>query len=441
MAEYNPETGAGRVLSGQQYDPKKNVDLPFTQQDKPYSGDGTRVTGSENAAATDITPKDANQATVRIFDTSAIVTLLSGIYYAWFGYTDIPLPDVLTGITVSFNTAHGDGASSHPSSQAAAVFVGGGSAAMSPRATAQASAAIQPAIQPAITQIWSRDIPAQNFAFYAAGTASLEQILARATQLMVTVGTFSLTTVTISNASPGVVTWTAHGLLVGQTVLLNNVAGALPSPLVATQVYYVKAVLTADTFTLSLTPGGAVINTTTAGTGTQKAVAAVQRLPVFKTQFYTITVFGQQASIAASADTTAQVNSSPDGNSSGASYDWGNGFSKEFGLTTKTERIGPVINATITISGASTSQSISSTVTANTPDFVLNGSTAIGAITNAPAATTASVTGAVTPTSLSATSPADVPRVGYYLVNINSNVDDYGLQFMHVGIVNFALFA
>lgn len=429
------------MLAGQQYDARKNIDLPFTQQDLPYSGDGERVTGDETDPGTDITPKDANQATVRQFDLTAILAALSGIYYSWFSYTDISLPDVLTGITVTFNLSFGNGASSHPASQASAAFVGGGSISMSPHATGQASAALLPAIQPAITQVWSRGIPTSNFAFYTAGTATEEQILARVTQLMVAVGTLTQTTVTISNASPGVVTWTAHGLVANQAVLLYT-SSALPSPLVTTQVYYVKTVLTANTFTLSLLPGGTVINTTTAGSGTQKSLASVQPLPVFKPKFYTFLLQGQQASIAASADTNAQFNSNADATSTAASYNYGNGFSREFGVTNRTERVGPVINGPISISGTSSSQAISSTVEASTPAFVLNGSTTVvNAITNAPSATTATVSGSVSPTSLTATTPAAIPTSGYYLVTINSNVDDYGLQFMHAGVVNFAVFA
>jgi len=81
-------------------------------------------------------------------------------------------------------------------------------------------------------------------------------------------------TVTISNASPGVVTWTAHGLPVNTPVVLST-TGALPTGL-SPGTYYVKTVLTADTFTLSATPGGTVINTSGAGSGTHTATTAPQ---------------------------------------------------------------------------------------------------------------------------------------------------------------------
>lgn len=77
-------------------------------------------------------------------------------------------------------------------------------------------------------------------------------------------------TVTISNASPGVVTWTAHGRAANDPVAFST-TGALPTGLTAGTVYYVKTVLSANTFTVSATPGGAAINTSSAGSGTHKS--------------------------------------------------------------------------------------------------------------------------------------------------------------------------
>lgn len=77
-------------------------------------------------------------------------------------------------------------------------------------------------------------------------------------------------TVTISNASPGVVTWTAHGLTAGVAVELAT-SGGLPTGLTAGTTYYVKEALSTDTFTLAATPGGAAIDTSSAGSGTHTA--------------------------------------------------------------------------------------------------------------------------------------------------------------------------
>lgn len=78
-----------------------------------------------------------------------------------------------------------------------------------------------------------------------------------------------IATVTISQASPGVVTWAAHGLPEGTPVVLTT-TGTLPTGLTPGTTYYVKTPLS-DSFNLSATPGGAAINTTVAGSGTHTA--------------------------------------------------------------------------------------------------------------------------------------------------------------------------
>lgn len=80
--------------------------------------------------------------------------------------------------------------------------------------------------------------------------------------------------VTISVGSPGVVSWTGHGLVAGQPVVFTNEGGALPDGLTAGTVYYVIAAgLTADTFSVAATPDGPGIETTDAGTGVNTASA------------------------------------------------------------------------------------------------------------------------------------------------------------------------
>lgn len=74
-------------------------------------------------------------------------------------------------------------------------------------------------------------------------------------------------TVTISNAKPAVVTWTAHALSVGNPLTFATTS-ALPSPLVAGTTYYVHTVQNANAFTITATVGGSAIQTTDAGLGT-----------------------------------------------------------------------------------------------------------------------------------------------------------------------------
>lgn len=78
-------------------------------------------------------------------------------------------------------------------------------------------------------------------------------------------------TVTITIASPGVITWTAHGLQDNQPIKLAT-TGALPTGLVAGTTYYVVPYTNdANTFQLSATKNGAAIVTTGSQSGVHTA--------------------------------------------------------------------------------------------------------------------------------------------------------------------------
>lgn len=81
-------------------------------------------------------------------------------------------------------------------------------------------------------------------------------------------------TFTVTLASPGVFSWTAHGLILNSTVIFTT-SGALPTGLTAGATYYViSAGLTADAFQVSATAGGAAINTSGSQSGTHTATAS-----------------------------------------------------------------------------------------------------------------------------------------------------------------------
>ncbi len=82
----------------------------------------------------------------------------------------------------------------------------------------------------------------------------------------------SSATVTITNASPAVITWTNHGLTSDDVVRFTT-TGTLPSGLVVGTSYYVIP-LTVNTFKVCLASGGkngTAINTSSAGSGTHTA--------------------------------------------------------------------------------------------------------------------------------------------------------------------------
>jgi hypothetical protein len=82
-------------------------------------------------------------------------------------------------------------------------------------------------------------------------------------------------TVTITIASPGVVTLAAHGLLANDSVVFAT-TGTLPTGITAGTRYFVKTVLSSGTFTISGTSGGSVINTSGSQSATQTVVGNVR---------------------------------------------------------------------------------------------------------------------------------------------------------------------
>jgi hypothetical protein len=86
----------------------------------------------------------------------------------------------------------------------------------------------------------------------------------------------------ITTASPTTATWTNHGLPAGAIVQFSNSGGTLPTGIVAATDYYVQNP-TSGTFQLSLTNGGALINVTAAGSGTNTCTATNTNRPITDT--------------------------------------------------------------------------------------------------------------------------------------------------------------
>ena len=85
--------------------------------------------------------------------------------------------------------------------------------------------------------------------------------------------TGSTSTVTMTIASPAVITWNAHGLA-ANTPIVFTTTGALPTGITAGTVYYVLSPTT-NTFNISATAGGAAINTSGTQSGTHTATASM----------------------------------------------------------------------------------------------------------------------------------------------------------------------
>lgn len=87
-------------------------------------------------------------------------------------------------------------------------------------------------------------------------------------------------TVTMTIASPCVVTWTAHGLPDGTPVRITT-TGSLPTGVIAGQIYFIR-VLTVNTFYLAQKPGGEPLSTSGSQGGTHTGLAT--RHDVYESQ-------------------------------------------------------------------------------------------------------------------------------------------------------------
>lgn len=273
--------------------------------------------------------------------------------YSWPSLSSIQFPDILTDIGWSMSPSVGDGSSSHPASNQKALAAGAGSISLNPRAQAQCSAAIVADVQPAIKQIWSRDLPTMNYAFYIPVGSTIDAVLSR----------------------------------------LTTAAGA-----------------------------------------------AVLAMPVFQPQTYWLSAVSERLSGSLEADSFATISTRDGVTASALAYEWGNGTSQEVGITVKNTRVGPVINGNITLSISGNTATASCSADASTVAMPSSGTAIIPAITNTPTSLSLVATGSVSPTTFAATTPADIPRTGLYMTELNPSIHDDRLLLVHAAVVDFSIF-
>ena len=120
---------------------------------------------------------------------------------------------------------------------------------------------------------------------------------------------------TVTVASPGVFTLTAHGLSIGEIVYLTT-TGALPTGLSANTQYFVASTsFAANTFTLAATYGGTAINTS----GTQSGTHTLTSCPYGFASSTTFNVPDLRGRIPMGAGTGTGLNASGGGVPSGTS--------------------------------------------------------------------------------------------------------------------------
>lgn len=106
--------------------------------------------------------------------------------------------------------------------------------------------------------------------------ASGDQVISTTTHRTYECLSGSRAPVTISNANPAVVAWSAHDLIPNTPVVFST-TGTLPTGVTAGTIYYVHTVPNLDSFTLKDTLAGTQIATSTAGAGTHTGIATPNR--------------------------------------------------------------------------------------------------------------------------------------------------------------------
>lgn len=172
---------------------------------------------------------------------------------------------------------------------------------------------------------------------------------------------------------------------------------------------------------------------------TRTGVSGLHDLPIFKKKSHQITCLGKQVSLQQSAD--SRVSLQTNDSSSALSSEKGFSNSTEVGVQGHIETIPESIHGAITISSPTDSQSVSITVKADIPALPTTGSAITVAVTNEPTALSGSAAGSVSPTSLSATSPAAIPVTGKYITGIQTSLGELGTVDYVITVVDFSQYA
>lgn len=349
----------GMILSGQEYDRRHHVLLTYLQQSVDYSGpDSLRVTGAEGTAFLDQAPTDKDAALDKQWDIAAIQAAAIALApYAVPTKVRVPLPDVLTSVTVAFNKTSGTGATNFPTSQQSFSTVISGSVGLNPHASAEASAAIIPIVTWVIDKYDTILVNATVYTFFSASSITLAGVLTR---------------LSAANA----------------------------------------------------------------------ANATVLSLPFFGEKQHQLKLFGQQVSLQATAQSRANVQYNSDTPPSvTAAVEYGDSYSEHVGVDVRRETIPYTIHDTISIASNTDTATVTVTVKADTIAITYAGGTLINAITNEPTPITLTANGSVTPNSLAATTPHDIPRTGLYLVDISGQPEEFGLNQIRAVVVDMSQYA
>lgn len=390
----------GPILYGQDFDRKLGIVRPFRKQ--------ITATGEhEGEDNTTIDPISSTKQEVITTDLAAFQAELDAyLLLTPTSVRSLRLPEVLKSVTIVYNVNQGDGESdTTPTGAAAGSSI---SLSLSDHSHSQGSAAVVPDLI-AVKGRWNSDNrpPGVNASFFVPDSSSRAEVVAILSSLLGRAVTGIVAgVVTTAPASNGTV---GHKLALNQIFKFSFVIGG-SGGISANTKYYVKAILSANTFTYSTTSGGAALTGHAATSAV--TIVPINEMPLWFDVEHTFIGKGQNASVA--ADASAQQSVTLRDSETSYVRTKGRGKSREGGLTNRSWQIAPTIHGLITVNDSANPGVLTAIADAAA-------TTDITPSTNWPPGNSDSahadqeIEASVTPLSLAATSPAAWPTEGLYI--------------------------
>lgn len=155
----------------------------------------------------------------------------------------------------------------------------------------------------------------------------------------------------------------------------------------------------------------------------------VQSWPAFRPETHTIVLQGQKVNVQAQSNAQCAVNISEENVSQVVSS--GGGIDTDVGASIRTYVLPPTIHGAIEFTGDLTKSVAAS---ATSVSVVVSGANFPGS--SAVRSHSVSAQGSVTPTTLEATSPAEVPSTGLYLIDVIPRIYKWGYSFVIARVIN-----
>jgi hypothetical protein len=414
------------VLQEQDYDQRLDVVTPTELYLAPLN----TIVGTPRVEVKAIDPYRAEVRTIGV-NTDVI----DNFVIAYISTINVDMPDKLVSVAGLIEKTTGDGADSQTGS---ASLSGNGSVSLDLPASSQANCSIVPEAVPFVKQFWGNNIKCQHCHFFLLNGSTDTQVLVRLIKNLAAktqIGRSS--TVTITIASPGVVSWTNHGLQNGETVMFET-TGALPTGLLPDTLYYIVNRAT-STFQVSLTLGGAAINTTGSQSGVHTAYRGVSDCPNFNPDLVSIVQIGGSASVQAKAVSKGSSSMGDTGSSSAAGG--GVGYSQDLRIILKSMRVSPTIHPAINLAGTVTdSETISAAADADAGGLGPFESQTTGPITVDAKVRYMASDGSLSTTIPATTGATDWPTVGLFVYKTDPSLYRYGYVQYHMVIVDASKF-